>query len=727
MSTTYKEYRTENDEPILVEAARRDGDGKNIKNNYAKQNGYYGAMGVGHADSAKSLDTEVGNEDETPFNYATVGIDSDVETGMQELKKLVGVKLVKNQHVEITNQSSVISGGLTLTTNATTRIIQASGTPTVGYAGFGTMRNFVAGHKYLNMVRVIKNTGNKVFMITALGTNVPGIGLNIGAPGFYATIKESAHTGSQCNFGWVNVSTTETYDFELESDVIDITQRYGSNDVVNAIIGSDTSKQVERLLAFDPDILKETDYDVGSFTTCKSAKLKTIDYNRWNENFGVAFDGRYGSVDYIRVKPNTQYMFSEPNSQLYVIKGYDVNYNPMSISLTSQGGGKFLFTTPMNCAYIKFNLGSGYGTTYKNDICIFEYWDGSRIGYEPYSEHIIDLPNKDLNGILKVVDGKVVADGDELYPDNTKNKKRYMIIDAGSIPWGYHTATVGHEHFYWNVGTAKKVPGNVIGDLIIERKLSAATNTDIYMHSQDNVICITNGGNLNVYCSSCTSGNELKELLSGVYLIFALEESAYEDLEAPSYPGNFYGDDFGTMQFLDEDGNPIEGLQGCEIFYKANVAGFAESLYVKTGGDPDDLVTQEDLIPLNTKDAQLLNALGGTLRNMLSIKESLDFDNTDFVDLGELNWNYIESWNGYNLFWCNFNNMEFDMNVIKGLCTKYKVVTSNNFGDKRLYMNSGYISSQVATIGISDSSYSDAATFKAAMKGVLLAYKKVSS
>ena len=52
----------------------------------------------------------------------------------------------------------------------------------------------------------------------------------------------------------------------------------------------------------------------------------------------------------------------------------------------------------------------------------------------------------------------------------------------------------------------------------------------------------------------------------------------------------------------------------------------------------DDLAS--DKTELQGVDSQLLNAIGGTLRNVLAVKESLDFDNTAFLDLGTLSWAY---------------------------------------------------------------------------------------
>ena len=88
--------------------------------------------------------------------------------------------------------------------------------------------------------------------------------------------------------------------------------------------------------------------------------------------------------------------------------------------------------------------------------------------------------------------------------------------------------------------------------------------------------------------------------LTGKKLIYPLATET--DLtEQGSFPSQIFADDFGTMQFLKSNNAQIDGLQGAEIFYKANVSGFAESLYVKTDGDVDDIVYQDELTIVNNK------------------------------------------------------------------------------------------------------------------------------
>lgn len=86
------------------------------------------------------------------------------------------------------------------------------------------------------------------------------------------------------------------------------------------------------------------------------------------------------------------------------------------------------------------------------------------------------------------------------------------------------------------------------------------------------------------------------------------------------------------------------------------------------------------------------------------------------VDLGTLTWS-IRS----NIFIATINDMKMVSNNTRGniLCTKYPTESWNNFPDKSIIGSYAYVHGP----HIKDSSYTDAATFKAAMSGVLLYYE----
>ena len=64
---TYKKVTYDNS-PVQVQSAIEDGEGKNISDNYAKQDGYYQTLGSGTADQAYEIysDRQIENAEQTP-------------------------------------------------------------------------------------------------------------------------------------------------------------------------------------------------------------------------------------------------------------------------------------------------------------------------------------------------------------------------------------------------------------------------------------------------------------------------------------------------------------------------------------------------------------------------------------------------------------------------------------------------------------------------------------
>lgn len=691
---------------------------------------------------AKSLYTEVGKDDQTPFSSTTVGIDTDVETGYQELRKLVGVdvvdvQLARNPNFADTSVWEAVEGTKSVSSNILTYTISNDNSRGQVYQNVP----IVNGQKYF-MIAYIKSSKATTWTLR-LGSDYSGaVSCAANTWTLLMRISTSTQDGSK-EFNIYHrdedLMAGDTLQIKF-AYIVPLAQRYGSNEVVNAIIGNDASTQVANLIAFDPNILKLTSYDAGSFPTVKAAKLETVDYNQWDEEWEVgSIYGNTGANDdsttnvirsknYIQIEYGNQYYLKMPGSTYVWMFCYDANKN--FISTIAAYSNAIITGIPLNARFIRFRTIADYGTTYNNDICIFLYWDGSRIGYEPYQKHEVALPNERLHGILKVVDGKVVADGDELYPDGNSKKRfvDYTITGSESITKARCAGDNGHYFFDIQMPSNQPLAPST-GDywsgksiaLITSNGLVSASQANTDYYGRDNSIAVL-GRNLHISNNAWDNktAEEVKALLLGFTI--AYERATETETDSDAYADTFFGDDFGTMRFLDENGNEIAGLLGCEIFYKANIAGFAESLYVKTDGDPDDVVVQSELTAEATvrgaTDNALQAALGGTLRQVLCVKESLDFDNTAYVDLGSLTWSYS---NVNQRFSTSFNATGSGNNNTpsKLVCTKYK-----NYAYNSLANNGIAISSDGLALHIMDSNYTDKDAFKAAMQGVLLAYEK---
>lgn len=116
------------------------------------------------------------------------------------------------------------------------------------------------------------------------------------------------------------------------------------------------------------------------------------------------------------------------------------------------------------------------------------------------------------------------------------------------------------------------------------------------------------------------------------------------------------------------------------------------------------------------------DAVGGTLRQLLAVSKSINFNDTAWVDLGTLNWTAI-SRTRFETSSPLSGAKDFGSNTIaNAYCSRYQTVSYNTMYttdiDKCLdiYFEGAYIQ-------VRDTSYATAADFKAAMKGVLLAYE----
>ena len=207
-------------------------------------------------------------------------------------------------------------------------------------------------------------------------------------------------------------------------------------------------------------------------------------------------------------------------------------------------------------------------------------------------------------------------------------------------------------------------------------------------------------------------------------LQYELADVAKATEQGTPFAENVIVDNYGSMEWLDTNNASVSIPQGCQFFYPADYVEFLDSMYTrsKDGGDSADvsnIVVKSELQPFTDKDTQLLNAIGGTLRQCLCVKETLDFDNTDVVDLGSLTWIYYTS-GGVNVFYSI--SLSNKANGYKMLCTKYKTYNDSDWTNLPNNMVGGNNSN--GTIYVKDTAYTSADALKTAMKGVLLAYEK---
>lgn len=127
----------------------------------------------------------------------------------------------------------------------------------------------------------------------------------------------------------------------------------------------------------------------------------------------------------------------------------------------------------------------------------------------------------------------------------------------------------------------------------------------------------------------------------------------------------------------------------------------------------------EDLPDGNT----IMDLFGNTLRQLLAISKGIDFNKTVWIDLGTLSWQAI-TYAGVTMMACySFTSKAHVAGTVTIVCSKYEasndIWSSSTIRDRLIATNyAGY------ALMVYDSTYTDAAAFKAAMKGVLIAYEK---
>ena len=112
---TYKNLKTTGGDKIQVESAIRDGAGKNIENNYAKQNGYYAGMATGFSDQTKQIysDRQIENAGTAcpPITFGVTGGGTEIQSGYGAFERLEGKSVVVSGAILSAKSASLISTG----------------------------------------------------------------------------------------------------------------------------------------------------------------------------------------------------------------------------------------------------------------------------------------------------------------------------------------------------------------------------------------------------------------------------------------------------------------------------------------------------------------------------------------------------------------------------------------------------------------------------------------
>ena len=251
----------------------------------------------------------------------------------------------------------------------------------------------------------------------------------------------------------VVVRQGQTVNFSFRPQMFDLTKMFGSTiaDYIYSLEQAIAGAGVAWFRKLFPKPYYE--YNAGELMSVNTSAHNTVGFNQWDEEWEVgSFNDNTGqetpAIDvircknYIHVLPNTAY-YAQIAGKAANIYFYDADKNYISFTGRSGNG---TFTTPNNCAYIRFRMNAGYGTTYNNDICI-NLSDASLNGtYKPYTKHSYPLDSTlTLRGIPKLdANNNLYYDGDTYESDGTVTRKYGIVTFDGSSDETISAGTSGY-------------------------------------------------------------------------------------------------------------------------------------------------------------------------------------------------------------------------------------------------------------------------------------------
>lgn len=542
---------------VQVESAKRDGDGKNIANNYAKQVGYYEGMGVGTADNLTPYSENSGIAQHSPFIFQSTAGGSDVGA-LCQLKSLRGQSYVLNQNVPAFTSNSYLD--VTATASNDGETLTLSGTAS-GYWYYTLLFNkeIAAGHKIL--FRIILTNPNSAGIFLRLRNQDQNDMAYYGSD-FSTRIITLSEMVDRVEFA-CNSNEVLTGIVLEKAQFIDLTQMFGA--------GNEPTT-VEEFNHLFP--LPYYEYNTGELVSCQASSLVTVGYNQFDgvlEQGGIDADGTSNNSslgvkgkNYIRVIPGQKYTLEVTNDGgntigTYFVCEYDGNKNFIQRIAKYSNDSKFELSN--NCQYVKiFFYCSSESTITGVQIAFHLTWDESKTGYETYSKHEYGLPNEVLRSAGSVYD--------EIKSDGTKIT-RIGFVDLGTLNWSYVSAntrfySVGIKSLVNPTSTTSETPN------ILCNKYQTNRSYDIYDESKDLVISIDNEGNILIRDTNYTDGDTLKAALNGVYLFYELATPV--ESESIAFQENITIDDWGTMEFVSTY------PQGNDFFYYVDYKAFVDSL-----------------------------------------------------------------------------------------------------------------------------------------------------
>ena len=482
--------------------------------------------------------------------YTFRAVPTQTEDFGHESDTIVGGTVAWNQWFPLGSDSwQVLNGSVDFT--ATNGRIVATGTPT----GTNTTSLFpsriynqikpIYGHKYLLYVYGTTNF-NMSFSIYGSPTKTTQIGVLNGDGSKIIACETSSSTDAELVGNFTNGSPA-TADFH--SYFIDLTQMFGSTiaDYIYSLEQGTAGAGVAWFKKYFPKPYYA--YNAGELMSVNAVSHNMVGFNAWDEEWELGYYGNDGEPvgsttiirgkNYIQVTPSTTY-YLRTNAQTMYVCQYDADKN----FIQRNSFADEVITLSANTHYIRMNMTSAYGTTYKNDICI-NLSDPSLNGtYKPYTKHTYPLDSTlTLRGIPKLdTSNNLYYDGDTYESDGTVTRK-YGIVDLSTLDWSDSTST---RYISKTVTGMKPVATSTVMPNIIAQKYRTIAWNDGLATNHDG-IAVSNDNNARLYLYK----DENTSSPSG-YLVYELATPTTQPADPFTNPQ--ICDPYGTEEYV---GSPI--------------------------------------------------------------------------------------------------------------------------------------------------------------------------
>ena len=712
--------------------------------NKANVDGNYQSMTVG---LANNLDTKIVMVDQNPYIFRPTAVSDNAEREVGspcKVKKIVGgtiawKQMVENGNFDTDSGWTAVNGTKSVSNNIATFTNNTSGSSGQFY------RDIQIRENHIYFIRGGFNPSKTTDWTIRLGNNYDAAK---SCPANQWTTVERIVKSSQSGAREFNFYH-RTQDLEVgdtcqfrRGNAIDLTAGLGST-IAEYILSLEQANVGAGVAWFKKHFPKEYySYNSGSLVSVKTVGKKITHFNQLQDEI-TASGTSVVYKDIVLTHPvhllPAQYCFSSESTALNpyillkdannetVVEGY--------VRTSHSNGRKYgVLTVNKECEITKISFlydgaGATSGTFTYSNICINFHYDGERDGeYEPYEEETYPIEDIELKGIPKLdANNELYYDGDEYEPSGTVTRRYGSYTFTGQENWSQRPAGD------WNIFVpidADNIPESDTLDATNSMGLETKSST----YSQEGIDITSYQGQLMVYIrdSRVTDQASARALTTGQTIVYKLATPTEDS--ADQFTEQQESDNWGTEEYLPA------GSVGDVFVPVGHYTEYLPDLKAKLEVAPNS--PDEDGVYVMTRSSGVNSysllaswlasngfdditgfkeSIGGTLRQCLCVKESLDFDNTNFVDLGSLTWNYSSD---NNAFYANLDSIGFKVNG-KILCTKYKSSSSTITS-----MENNTITSENAGIGsaayiaIKDTSYTDATVFKSAMKGVLLAFEK---